>query len=386
MSNSYYFILGNTPALSKLELQQFFSDTTVSDVSDSVCKVDLDSETTPGELMHKLGGVVKISKHLSSLDRDASDDVIHQEIAEQLTALTKDDKITFGLGEFGRNHLPALSMEKIKDLLKDKDRKARYIEGPRYGLSAAILLHRSVSEIIVIRTEEETILALTEAVQDIDAWTKIDRVKPYADRKKGMLPPKVARIMINLACGRNPNPEAAVFDPFCGSGTILMEAAARGLEVIGSDLDAEAVEGSLENLKWFTETFAATFDFHVYQGDATKIQLNKKVQYLVTEPFLGKPKPAPHQIDNIFKGLEKMYLGAFKHWRSLLVPGARVVIIFPRALASSIGIKRDVTLDALIDKLKPLGYTPLLEPVLYHRPQAMIGREIRVFEFQPAQS
>lgn len=81
-----------------------------------------------------------------------------------------------------------------------------------------------------------------------------------------------------------------------------------------------------------------------------------------------------------------MYLGAFKHWRTILAPGAKVVIIFPRALAAGTGMKQDVTLDALIDKLKALGYTPLLEPVLYHRPLAVIGREIRVFEFQPAQS
>lgn len=386
MPNSYYFILGSTPELSLAELRSYFNDSSLEEVADSVCKVEVSDTTTPGELMLQLGGVIKVAREIEILDRDASEKELHSAIAQQLITLSETEKVTFGLGEFGRNHLPALTVESVKDELKKQDKRSRYVEAPRYGLSAAVLLHHTVSEILVIRTAEHTVLATTEAVQDIDAWTKIDREKPYADRKKGMLPPKVARIMINLACGKNPNPEASLLDPFCGSGTILIEAAARGLEVAGSDLDEDAVSGTIQNLEWFKETFGAIFQFSVFQADATKVQLSKHVDYLVTEPFLGKPKPAPHQIPNIFKGLEKMYLGAFKHWRSILKPGAKVVIIFPRALAATAGVKKDVSLDALIDKLSTLGYTPLLEPVLYHRPQAVIAREIRVFEYQPAQS
>lgn len=386
MPTSYYFILGSTPELSLVELQQYFQDTSIAEVAESVAQVAVPEGITSGELMLHLGGVIKIAREVQVLERDASTDQIHQAIAQQLQNAAESEKITFGLGEFGRNHLPALLVEDVKNRLKDLDKKSRYIDAPRYGLSAAVLLHHTVSEILVIRTSDSTVLALTEAVQDIDAWTAIDREKPYADRKKGMLPPKVARIMINLACGRTPNPESIVLDPFCGSGTVLIEAGARGLEVVGTDLDAESVEGTTKNLEWFKENFGAIFNFRVYQADATRVTTDKKVNYLVTEPFLGKPKPAPHQIPNIFKGLEKMYLGAFKHWRDILEPGAKIVIIFPRALAAQIGGKHDVTLDALIDKLKALGYTPLLEPVLYHRPQAVIGREIRVFEFQPVQS
>lgn len=385
MPNSYYFILGTTPALSLVELQHYFSDPSITEVTEGVVKVNVPDTVTPGELMLQLGGVVKIAKELTTADRDISDKGLYKTISEQLAEISESEKITFGLGEFGRNHLPALSVDAVKDVLREQGKRARYIEAPRYGLSAAVLLHHAVLEILVIRTEESTILALTEAVQDIDAWTKIDRQKPYADRKKGMLPPKIARIMVNLACGSTPNPESVLLDPFCGSGTVLMEAAARGLELIGTDLDKDAVVGTTQNLEWYTESYGAIFSFQVFQADATKVKTDKKVHYLVTEPFLGKPKPAPHQIDNIFKGLEKMYLGAFKHWKTILAPGAKVVIIFPRALAPASGLKKDKTLDSLIDKFKALGYTPLLEPVLYHRPHAVIGREIRVFEYQPAQ-
>lgn len=385
MPTPHYFILGSTPALSLLELQRYFADPTLTEVAQGVVKLELADNVTAGEVLLQLGGTVKIARELEVLDRDASQETIYQAIAAQLQAVSSSEKITFGLGELGRNHLDSLSVDAVKDLLKKADKRARYIEAPRSGLSAAVLLHHTVSEILVIRTSSKTVLALTESVQNIDTWTKVDREKPYADRKKGMLPPKIARIMINLACGQTHHPEAVLLDPFCGSGTVLLEAAARSIEVIGTDLDKDAVEGTLKNLEWFKTSFGAIFEFSVFQADATKVQVTKKVNYLVTEPFLGKPKPAAHQVANIFKGLEKMYLGAFKHWRSILLPGATVVIIFPRALSEGTGLKNDVSLDSLIDKLKTLGYTPILEPVLYHRPQAVIGREIRVFEFQPVQ-
>lgn len=385
MSKPYFFLLGNTPELSLLELNRFFPGQECLVVAEGIAQIDLPEDITPGELMLQLGGTIKIFSQMKQLSDDASNDEIEAAIKELLIDSHDDaSKVSFAVAEFGRNHLDAITPVAIKKQLRTAGKKARYIEGPRYGISAAVLLHNQVTEIAVIKTETATILAKTEAVQDIDHWTVKDRSKPYASRKKGMLPPKVARMMVNMACGQQPHPEAALYDPFCGSGTVLLEAMERSLTVVGSDLDQDAVEGSRKNLQWFSEEFGFSSDFQVFHGDATTVQLSSKVQYLVTEPFLGKPKPSPEKIPNIFRGLEKMYLGAFKHWRSLLEPGATVVIVFPRALAATSGIKKDVTLDHLIDKLGSLGYTPILESVLYHRPQAVIGREIHIFEYQPA--
>ena len=59
-----------------------------------------------------------------------------------------------------------------------------------------------------------------------------------------MIPPKLARTMINLAVGENDPKSITVFDPFCGTGTILMEGLMVGVTVMGSDLDHEAVHGA----------------------------------------------------------------------------------------------------------------------------------------------
>ena len=76
--------------------------------------------------------------------------------------------------------------------------------------------------------------------------------RPLSDRpyrlahRKGALRPTVAAAMVRLACpDRLPH---RLWDPFCGSGTILAEAVLAGHTVSGSDLDPGAVAAASENL------------------------------------------------------------------------------------------------------------------------------------------
>src|SRR5690606_17222265 len=137
---------------------------------------------------------------------------------------------------------------------------------------------------------------------------------------------------------------------------------------------------TLQNLEWLSQTYELRRTFGVVQGEAAKVQPPAAVSHLVTEPSLGKPRPTPKQLPNIYRRLEKQYLGALKHWRSMLTDRARPVALFPLV---EIGGKRSnrFSLEALIDKLQGLGYTTLSEPVLYHRPQAVVQRQLYQFEF-----
>ena len=100
---------------------------------------------------------------------------------------------------------------------------------------------------------------------------------------------------------------------------------------------------------------------------------------------MGKQKPNAAKLPFVFKGLEKLYLGAFKHWTTLLADGASVVIIFPAvAIENKHGKTITYNLESLIDKLAQFGYTTLSEPILYHRPQAVVQRQIYRFRFNKA--
>ncbi|MDO5561154.1 MAG: hypothetical protein Q4G02_00015, partial [bacterium] len=104
------------------------------------------------------------------------------------------------------------------------------------------------------------------------------------------------------------------------------------------------------------------------------------VDFIVTEPFLGKQTPKSSELNGIFRGLEKMYWGAFRHWTQILRPGSKIVIVMPRVHADNGQV---FTLDSLLDKLAALGYNKQSRELFYARPQAIVEREIAVFEYRP---
>ena len=72
---------------------------------------------------------------------------------------------------------------------------------------------------------------------------------------RGSLRPTVAAALVRLAVpGRKPQ---RVWDPFCGSGTILCEAALLGHEVWGTDIEPETVDASRANISAVKRQFWA---------------------------------------------------------------------------------------------------------------------------------
>jgi tRNA G10 N-methylase Trm11 len=371
-------LLGSAPALARAELEMVLGMKSEQPYPSYCIFPEVDTELLPA-LQARLGGTVK----LVSLEQklvDSSAETATDAIAAYLQSLNL-PKLNFGLGEWGRDHLPVLSIFPIKQKLQESGIKVRFAEDSRAGLSTALLSHREVVEIIVLGWGEATWIGQTRTVSQPDEWSTRDRGKPYADHTKGLLPPKVARMMVNLATGSVPLDEIKqsdlLFDPFCGSATVLMEARTLGITAVGSDLDPEAVAGARKNLDWQAAREGLENSAQLQTGDVTRVSWPQKVRWIVTEPFLGKPKPRPDDVPNMFRGLEKMYWGAFRHWTSVLESGGEVVIVFP---AVQVG-KIRYSLKNLIDKLEPLGYTIVSESWSYHRPGAIVEREIHHFRY-----
>ncbi|MCB9802118.1 MAG: hypothetical protein H6774_03460 [Pseudomonadales bacterium] len=388
--NTLYAQLGNTPDLSIAEITRVLSadaDCSITQINLHFCKII--TTRSAQELQSLLGGTIKILRHETTLSQNAGVEDITKSVLN--TLLSQDThKVVFSIAELGRDHVPKFPVQTIKQTLIEKGKTARYVTGSRTGLSASVLLHqKQVQEILIITTDQETIIAKTVAVQNIDEWSAVDRKKPYANRKKGMLPPKVARMMVNLALGPavlTDIPDTTnVYDPFCGTGTVLLEALQVGMtSIYGSDQDSQAVVGTNSNIGWFATHFESSPVAHVFEHDATQpVPLEpNSISTIVTEPFLGKQTPRPSQVEHIFTGLERLYLGAFKHWRTILQDGARVVIIFPNTTIRFKKKQRTYNLHSLIDKLETFGYTSLSKPLLYSRKNAAVQREIRQFEYR----
>ncbi len=377
----YLFQVGRTPDLSVRELISCGLDGEL--IREQLFQVEHDEKEQDKVIaqFNELGGSLKLLKVVGEFTDLNEEDLVNYVAAY----FAQFPKPTFAIGELYRDNIEKIQSTDVKNALKERGVSSRFIDAPREGLSASVLLHQKVSEIIVVRVDEHTTLfGQTLGVQNIDQWTIRDREKPYADRKKGMLPPKVARMMVNIGLGelkKVSDSAPIIYDPFCGTGTVLIEGMVMGYPVIGTDLDATAAGGTTNNLRWLQERYGLSAKFTVFQSDVSHVQegqLDVKPNLIVTEPFLGKPKPDHDQLPNMFRGMEKLYLGAFRQWRALLADNAVITMIFPFATDG----KHDFSLESIIDKIATLGYTPTSEPCLYHRPQAVIQRQVWTFQFK----
>ncbi len=392
----HIFLLGSNPELSLAELKAVFPGVEFAHLLSTIVVANLPEEITSkfasAVMIAKLGGTVKI---LTVIQEDLGEQKNAAELSRIIIAhfAGRTQRVKLALAEIGRDHLPKIQPREIKDGLEAQGIPVRYYGDSRQGLSAAVWLHKKgIEELHVIQAKNGQLwLAQTAAMQDIDTWTLRDRAKPYADRQKGMLPPKLARIMVNLALGeriwKSPveNADLTLYDPFCGTGTVLLEAAESGFRLAASDLDVKAVLGTQENLAWWAEESGTSNQVFATTQDVTQVKLSqigeRQLNFIVTEPFLGKQTPNPAQLDGIFRGLEKLYWGAFRQWTTLLAPQAKIVMVWPLVIPAA--GKRPYHLESLIDKIKKLGYTASSKQLVYGRPGAIVHRQIWCFEYQP---
>ena len=164
----------------------------------------------------------------------------------------------------------------------------------------------------------------TVAVQDFKMYGFRDYERPARDRRSGMLPPKLAQMMINLSGAQ---PGQIVWDPFCGSGTILMESLLMGISAIGSDISEKAISDSRENLKWLEHHFKIQNQWKVFVEDARKGG-STKADAIVTETFLGPPLfkfPGKERCAEVFEEVSEIVFGFLEKVES----GIPIVLAIP---------------------------------------------------------
>ncbi len=103
----------------------------------------------------------------------------------------------------------------------------------------------------------------------------------------GMMPPKLAQMMLNFAT--HGDRAYAVWDPFCGLGTTLIEALHGGYtSLLGSDLSQDMVMTTQKNIAQTIEN--KDISAEIFSQDAQKLDARElsKNTVIVTEGMLGK--------------------------------------------------------------------------------------------------
>lgn len=193
--------------------------------------------------------------------------------------------------------------------------------------------------------------------------------KPFVERrprKKPFFHPsamnaKLARCMVNLAhAGSN----RVVLDPFCGTGTTILEAALIGCTAIGADVQRRMIMGTRRNLLNFGVEAEA-----LVIADARQLPFTK-VDAIVTDPPYGK------SATTLKSNTKLLVLSALSSAKPLLHKGQRICIALPIRVNEQ-GQVNHMSED-IADFVKQSGYKTVESHMVYiHR---SLTREIMVYE------
>lgn len=385
MATQYIFHLGNHPELSAAELEAMVGHSVEHEGNTALSR--LPEGETPQKLMEELGGCIKISE-IVGVGKNPLESII-----EALQTHVPEGKIEFGLNiyPFNKKEL-AEGIRAIKEELKERGRSVRFLNQEENLPSATIEksgILKKGTDMNIVTLGGRTFITRTIAVQPFDTYRHRDYEKPARLPHDGMLPPKLAQIMINLARRSAP---ALLYDPFCGSGTILGEAMLKGMKVVGSDVDANAVKAATKNLAMLAEAVTAVLqEPHIFVKDAIALTpLRTPPALVVSELDLGPPLTKPTsipRIEGIQNNLIPLYRGFLTSLAKLIKPGTPVVLAFPLHYTAPL-ITTDYRLPTsptphplrnLNQLLQETGFKSH-RTLTYHRPAQAVGREIRVLE------
>lgn len=335
------FFLGNNEEISCAELNSL-GITNLKIIRNCIAEGLIDKSINTATLQNQLGGVIKISKIIGTC-RKIED--VPSALFSEILATKKTEKIIFGLNLecSGKNRIDVV-VNDLKKKLKKNGISSRYLNKRGKNVHdkvafEAIKKGAYIFNVVENKLESDTYyLAKTFSIQDVDNYTIRDCKKPFRDTKVGMLPPKLAQIMINLATGyilESKRINQVVFDPFCGSGTVLTEALLNGFSVSGSDLEKRMIVGCQQNLDYILKLFEINANCleNIIVHDATKpfSSLNN-VNFIVSETHLGPAFtsiPDDHTLNKFKKELESLYLGFFRQAEKILTNNGSIVVSLP---------------------------------------------------------
>lgn len=388
----YVAIAGRQPLISLAEIQALY-DKAARLVGKKLVffEINEDDEKNISPDINRLGGSLKLGRFF---DTDFS------KLAKFLTTAHPEGKITLGISDFSKQKKSGLAKQKSMELKRNlarMGRSVRVITSNEPEISSATAHHNQLGEkagcFEIFLIDREIYLSL--GTQNITAYTERDQVRPARDAKVGMLPPKLAQILINL-CGKLPE-GVRVLDPFCGTGVVLQEAAIMGYVPYGTDLNERMVEYSKKNLSWlFNERNQKRFKIlpdliqkkdqilkAISVGDATSFTWEGEIDAVAFEGYLGAPMSKP-PVDIKFKTekakCKEIAMGFLKNITPQIKSGTPVVMALPAWLREN---GKYAGLN-ILDEIQEMGYNfekfqdLSQSDLLYYREGQIVAREIIV--------
>ncbi|PIR54363.1 hypothetical protein COU75_01300 [Candidatus Peregrinibacteria bacterium CG10_big_fil_rev_8_21_14_0_10_42_8] len=411
--HQYAAILGHQSHLSLAELVATIPGFALESIEQKVVVLFSSSHPLSQDTVDQLGGTILLAERVTTADVSMAD--IPKIMANEVEGVKK--KVTFGLRCYG---IPRPQVKtayiKGKQIMKDQKRPCRYVGNEKKAAATALLHSAQILngkkgvEMFIIQVKDTLWVGKTIAAQDIDAYTWRDMEKPVRDTTVGLLPPKLAQIMLNLGASmvRTPlDPKRkklkkevyTVLDPFCGTGVIPLECLLRGWNILASDITAKAVSGTQTNIDWLRKEkkiLKKDVSDSVSKHDAEKPFTYKTLpDMVVTETSLGpnlERSANSRDATKMRNDNEKLQVAFLKNAAETL-PGVPLVCTWPFWKVKGEAIHLEKIWKALDD----IGYKAILPEgieadnperpsLLYQRTGQFVGREVVMLQPKPNKS
>jgi len=383
MKMNSILILGRQPALGFAELEALYGQSSITPLNNNVAELNVPHHKID---FSRLGGSIKLTQKITTIPKiDIKNYLLnHFTLPSELG-----NKFSFGISLYG-DFLSSKDLNNLSINLKNHwqkvGHKVRYVPNINRQLNSAQIWHNQLLgnkglELVLVENQDNLLVAITQNEQDIFAYARRDQKRPFRDAKVGMLPPKLAQMIINLASSGSDPARSLVIDPFCGTGVILQEALLMGFGVYGSDIDERMVDYSKQNIDWLAKLKnLQNLNCQIEQQDATKAKWPVKPQIVACETFLGEPyfKLPPRDVlqKNIIKtdSIAKAFL---LNIAPQLSSGTRLCLALPAWYE-----KNHFLHLPTLDHLRDLGYNRLAykfaskSELIYYRPNQIVGREL----------
>lgn len=334
----YFFVLGTNTALSVAELAAVLDLKKVQLLTEDFLVWETDNEINADGLIKKLGGTIKIGEIKEEIKETEGEKLFKSlaNLASVKKYQSQEGKFNFGFSDYGKFQFNKKDLGlKLKKYFTEEKISSRFVISREKTLSSVVITQNKLItrgiEFVLIKDKGEILIGETLAVQPFKDLSRRDYGRPARDDQSGMIPPKLAQIMINLA--QINDFDALIIDPFCGSGTILSEAMLMGYKnLFGSDISPRAIDDTYKNISWIKELYGLK-DIKVKTLVKNVVSLSKFIkaesaEAIITEPFLG-PQRGLIEFKTVSRNLEELYSLAIKEFNLVLKAGSRVVMIWP---------------------------------------------------------
>ncbi|MBU3907152.1 MAG: methyltransferase domain-containing protein [Nanoarchaeota archaeon] len=381
----YLFILGRNPNLSVAEVFSYLEKENIGvkecKLEDNGLFVELNSEIDIKKAISDLGGVIAIGKGSFS----GSIEDIEESIQKTEIYPGEKTKFKYSIFSFSDNDSQDKIHLAIKNKFKEEKLKATY--KPPKGMiktQGGKVFFGSPSKIesydigYFLFKNEAYHFGVLQEVYNTEEAEKRDMDKP--ERRESLaISPKLAKTLVNLSQVKKGE---KLLDPFCGVGIILQEALLQGINVIGIDIDKDAIKDAYRNISWLKGNYSIRADYKIINKDSKKAEI-EKIDGIATEPSLGKllkKIPEKQEAVSIAVKFENLIIDVLNNVKKQMKAGGKIAFTSPyiKTRGGTIACNIEEILKKTGLKLHNFKNMEIKFPIRDFRENQIVGREFYV--------